>query len=266
MATSQWPKDATALYQQGAKIPGTLRLCTKSLFFDPEDVRLPIIRSRLPLTPLPAAVLHTGRSSQGLPAHSRSSSLTSNQLLHVLLSPLAPGRLPFAHAQQLDAESTSTFTFVSSLVVKMKANMADAPYTFEKAAPSAWQFSLSYASLDTFLPQAHQCLAASRLPCAERDLALTVRPLWRSVCCTLQECNEEDTPQALSLAPRDLLCLPCKIAVSCSSAQASRPLHTTSSFASQASVMATRHDWHRHPAAAQAPFPLFMRSCRPLAC
>ena len=45
VATSQWPSNATSLYQPGAKISGTLRLCTKSLFFDPEDVRLPIIRS-----------------------------------------------------------------------------------------------------------------------------------------------------------------------------------------------------------------------------
>ena len=153
VATSQWPSTATSLYQPGARISGTLRLCTKSLFFDPEDVRLPIIRYD--------AVAYL------LALCDETLSAAPNPAAH---------RLPFAHAQQLEAESSSAFNFVSALFVKMKANMADAPYTFEKAAPSTWQFSLSYASLDTFLPQAHQCLAASRLPYGERDLALRVCP------------------------------------------------------------------------------------------
>lgn len=31
-------------WQGAASLPGRLRLCTKSLFFDPDDVRVPIVR------------------------------------------------------------------------------------------------------------------------------------------------------------------------------------------------------------------------------
>jgi hypothetical protein len=58
----------------------------------------------------------------------------------------------------------------------MKANMADAPYAFEKGALTAWRFALAYAPLSGFMPLAHQYLAASRLPHAERDEALQARP------------------------------------------------------------------------------------------
>ena len=81
-------------------------------------------------------------------------------------------RLPFAHAQQLEAESSSALLLVSTLVVKCKANMLDAPYLVEKGSASAWRFALTYASVDAFLPLAHKCLAASRLPYGERDEAL----------------------------------------------------------------------------------------------
>lgn len=84
-------------------------------------------------------------------------------------------RLPFAHAQQLEAQSPASFLLVSTLVVKMKVNTIDAPYVFEKGTPAAWRFSLSYAKVDAFLPLAHQCLAACRLPYVERDAALAVR-------------------------------------------------------------------------------------------
>ena len=88
--------------------------------------------------------------------------------------PLAACRLPFAHAQQLEAQSTASFLLVSTLVVKMKVNTIDAPYVFEKGTPAAWRFALSYARVDTFLPLAHQCLSACRLPYVERDAALAV--------------------------------------------------------------------------------------------
>ena len=51
--------------------------------------------------------------------------------------------------------------------------MLDAPYLVEKAQ-SIWRFALTYAGVDVFLPLAHQCLAASRLPYGERDAALLV--------------------------------------------------------------------------------------------
>ena len=45
VATAQWPgsSGSAPAHAQG-RTPGTLRLCTKSLFFDPTDMRLPIVR------------------------------------------------------------------------------------------------------------------------------------------------------------------------------------------------------------------------------
>lgn len=56
----------------------------------------------------------------------------------------------------------------------MKANTADAPYVVQKGALTHWQFSLTYAAVDQFLVMAHEQLAASRLPYADRKEALQV--------------------------------------------------------------------------------------------
>ena len=74
----------------------------------------------------------------------------------------------------MEPEGKQSFAMATSLVVKMRANMADAPYTFQKGALTNWRFSLAYAQLSAFMPLAHQYLAASRLPYAEREEALHV--------------------------------------------------------------------------------------------
>ncbi len=84
-------------------------------------------------------------------------------------------RLPLAHVQHMEPEGKQSFAMATSLVVKMRANMADAPYIFQKGAITDWRFSLVYAQLSGFMPLAHQYLAASRLPYAEREEALQVR-------------------------------------------------------------------------------------------
>ena len=76
-----------------------------------------------------------------------------------------------AQAQHMEPEGKQSFAMSTSLVVKMRANMADAPYAFEKGAVTSWRFSLAYAQLSAFMPLAHQYLAASRLPYAEREEA-----------------------------------------------------------------------------------------------
>ncbi|KAK9828528.1 hypothetical protein WJX72_000603 [[Myrmecia] bisecta] len=123
-ATCEWPAGVTGNWQKQQKLAGRLRLCSKSLFFEPDDMRIPIVR------------------------------------------------LPFLHTQHLEPTGKHSFTVATQLVVKMKANMADAPYAFEKHKLTSWVFKLSYASTDQFMPLAHQQLAASRLPYAERDEAL----------------------------------------------------------------------------------------------
>ncbi len=74
----------------------------------------------------------------------------------------------------MEPEGKQSFGMATQLVVKMRANMADAPYVFEKGAITSWHFHLAYAQLSAFMPVAHHYLAASRLPYAERDEALQV--------------------------------------------------------------------------------------------
>ncbi|KAL4553379.1 hypothetical protein Ndes2526B_g03242 [Nannochloris sp. 'desiccata'] len=44
VATCTWPSDVTGNKHGAASISGQIRLCTKSLFFEPDDVRIPIVR------------------------------------------------------------------------------------------------------------------------------------------------------------------------------------------------------------------------------
>ena len=85
-----------------------------------------------------------------------------------------------AQVQHMEPEGKQSFAMATSLVVKMRTNMADAPYTFEKGAVTNWRFSLAYAQLSAFMPLAHQYLAASRLPYSEREEALQV---WTTFSC-----------------------------------------------------------------------------------
>jgi factor associated with neutral sphingomyelinase activation len=43
-ASCKWPSSVEGNWQGLAALPGRLRLCTKSLFFEPDDVRVPIVR------------------------------------------------------------------------------------------------------------------------------------------------------------------------------------------------------------------------------
>lgn len=75
---------------------------------------------------------------------------------------------------------------MTTALVKMKANMADAPYLFEKGKATIWKFALSYGQMADFLPVVHQYLAASRMPPADRDAALQV---LRSSSASEDQCN-----------------------------------------------------------------------------
>ena len=44
VATCVWPAAVQGNLQKAKNIPGSLRLCSKSLFFEPDDVRVPIAR------------------------------------------------------------------------------------------------------------------------------------------------------------------------------------------------------------------------------
>lgn len=44
VATCKWPASVSGNWQQVPQLPGRIRLCTKSIFFEPDDVRVPIVR------------------------------------------------------------------------------------------------------------------------------------------------------------------------------------------------------------------------------
>ena len=45
VASCVWPAAVPGNVQQVRNMPGSLRLCSKSLFYEPDDVRVPIVRS-----------------------------------------------------------------------------------------------------------------------------------------------------------------------------------------------------------------------------
>lgn len=44
VATCTWPSEVGGNWNKASPLPGQLRLCTKSIFFEPDDVRIPIVR------------------------------------------------------------------------------------------------------------------------------------------------------------------------------------------------------------------------------
>ena len=106
----------------------------------------------------------------------------------VISIPTLPCRIPFLSVQQLEGVGRSSLSLATTQVVKMKANMADAPYVVQKGALTHWQFALTYATVDQFLVMAHEQLAASRLPYADRKEALQVHAL--QLCCCLKSTTQ----------------------------------------------------------------------------
>lgn len=50
VAEARWPSNVSGNWQGLPKLPGRLRLCSKSIFFEPDDVRNPIVRCYLMLS------------------------------------------------------------------------------------------------------------------------------------------------------------------------------------------------------------------------
>lgn len=94
----------------------------------------------------------------------------------------------------------------------MKANTADAPYVVQKGAPTHWQFNLTYATVDQFLVMAHEQLAASRLPYADRKEALQVHTSAQCKSCQLHERTLDSKFQVmiiLHFSTKDVAMPPC---------------------------------------------------------
>lgn len=89
VATCTWPSNVSGCWSAGATaLEGRIRLCTRSLFFDPDDPKVPIVR------------------------------------------------LPFITTEHISASGPSGFTLKATSLIKMKANMEEVPYVFEKGQVS----------------------------------------------------------------------------------------------------------------------------------
>jgi hypothetical protein len=160
----RWPASIEGNWSGAERLPGRLRLATKSLFFEPDDVRVPIVRCgglggstpRLHLTePLDfeGGWLAGGRSPKGEltaagelthgcgsgcqlaeAAASCAPSMAAYKACMTWLMPRrpAPRRLPFVALTRLEAESSQAVALGTTHVTRMKANCEDAPYATDK--------------------------------------------------------------------------------------------------------------------------------------
>ena len=120
-------------------LKGRLRLCARSLFFEPQDVSVPIYMfpfrkvSRVEPGPAPRTAFSNRRSGRDSGLRSQSAADTEGLLLQ------------------------------TSLCVKMKENGLDTPYSFEKAEQQ-WWFSLDYAPVHQILTHLNSLLMVKALP------------------------------------------------------------------------------------------------------
>ncbi|MEW5307948.1 MAG: hypothetical protein WDW36_010315 [Sanguina aurantia] len=109
VVTCRWPTGVSGNWSNLPSLAGRLRLCTHSLFFEPDDVRVPIVR--LPF----ASTTHLGKGTLSVTASSSSRTR--------------------AEASKLTAPALSSpeavLSVVASALVKMRANLEEVPYTFQ---------------------------------------------------------------------------------------------------------------------------------------
>lgn len=207
VASARWPPGVAGNWQRLPRLPGQLRLCTRSLFFEPDDVRVPIVRCG-PLALAAGCLLRRSRLPGSMSQLVVSAGCAAWRSLGTLLSPSLPPppctrcRLPFQFVEGLEGSGERTLTLTTTRLVKMRANAADAPYAVEKAverggaaaaggqhaaggsgqggeggegAAFSWEFELAYARLEGVMPLAQQMVVASRLPPGDREDFLQAR-------------------------------------------------------------------------------------------
>eukprot|EP00850_Spirogloea_muscicola_P023432 SM000356S13436 [mRNA] locus=s356:70327:76269:+ [translate_table: standard] len=110
---------------------GRVRLSAKALFFEPDDARAPILRFSF-------------RKVRSI------------------------GPKPCGEAREEDARQQHAVVVETTLLVTMKDNGRDVPYTFEKGT-SSWWICLTYAPVQELLEEVKELLRYSRLPVHEQD-------------------------------------------------------------------------------------------------
>ena len=66
---ARWPANVSGNWQGLPKLQGRLRLCSKSLFFEPDDVRIPIVRCAHPQLLMDKRYPCARHTKQACPAH-----------------------------------------------------------------------------------------------------------------------------------------------------------------------------------------------------
>lgn len=153
-ADNQNPKPPTWA-QTESLLKGRLRLCSRSFFFEPDNIRVPILMfpfRKVDKIEHAAAILDTVKGE----SFGQGSSDSPNS------------RFKFGQASD---DKRGDFMVRTQLLVKMKENGVDAPYVYEKG-DSLWVFHLEYAPGGQFLGQAQRLWEINRLEYHKRDEAL----------------------------------------------------------------------------------------------
>lgn len=147
VATAAWPPAVPGNAAGTPTLAGRLRLASKSLFFEPDDGRVPI--ARLPLASTTRLEPVPGTDSMAFEVVCTS--------VTRMKADNADGPYGF---DRFEGDRGG-----GSGGGREAANTPLLP-------PPAWRFTLPYASLESVLPSAHTYLAASRLPHGDRAAAL----------------------------------------------------------------------------------------------
>ncbi|PRW57088.1 beach domain-containing [Chlorella sorokiniana] len=152
VATARWPQGLAGNWQRLPKLPGQLRVCTRSLFFEPDDVRVPIVR-------LPFQFVE-GLEGSG----DRRLVLTASRAIKMRANAAdAPYVVAKAVAGGGGGTGAGGGSHAAHGQAQHPAGDGGAPYLFH------WEFELSYARLEAVMPLAQQMMVASRLPPGEAD-------------------------------------------------------------------------------------------------
>ncbi|GIM11970.1 hypothetical protein Vretimale_15405, partial [Volvox reticuliferus] len=205
VVTAAWPVDRVAgNWQRAPLVGGRVRLCTRSLFFEPDDVRIPIVRIPLAavksLTSGPPVAAVAAQSGANITSQSPSSASPSSP---VPSSPLFHGAVQRSSTAATSSASSNgpSMLLEAREVVLMRANMEEVPYTFLRAPTPAtaaggsvgsgssssgssgkdhsseppeyrWAFGPCYSPLQPLLTQAAVLLEINRRPREQRSAAL----------------------------------------------------------------------------------------------
>lgn len=185
--SGQNPKPPAWTQSEGV-LKGRLRLCSRSFFFEPDNVRIPILM--FPLRKVDK--IEQGGAVSNMLGQSR------GETLEQPANDSPNSRFRFGVAAD---KKEGDIIVQTQLLVKMKENGVDAPYVYEKG-DSLWAFHLEYAPGSQFLGQAQRLWEINRWDYHKRDAALLAMAREREAAAKF------DTSRLADLSEQILLDLP----------------------------------------------------------